>query len=163
MARLRNNELVARIPKLLRWQRTPPGRRAWPAAPFFLGYAALALALSACYQTVARSPTGALEGAANQKNNPDNPDNQSFYDNPDHLQYYVQLNERERARGANLTAKQAYEDVEASYTINLIRIGIMFFMTLCLFFTILNLDVFEDMFSPAQKYRSNIYSSQYDR
>lgn len=154
MTRPRNNYLFARIPKLLRSQRRPPGRRAWPAAPFFLGYAALALALSACYQTVARAPASALEGAANQ---------QSFYDNPDHLQYYVQLNERERARGANLTAKQAYEDVEASYTINLIRIGIMFFMTLCLFFTILNLDVFEDMFSPAQKYRSNIYSSQYDR
>lgn len=160
MARLRNNHLFAQIPKLLRWQRAPRGRRAWPAAPFFVGYAALALGLSACYQTVARAPTSALEGAANQKNNPDN---QSFYDNPDHLQYYVQLNERERARDANLTAKLAYEDVEASYTINLIRIGIMFFMTLCLFFTILNLDVFEDMFSPAQKYRSNIYSSQYDR
>lgn len=64
------------------------------------------------------------------------------YNNSDHVKYYNLLKEREQARYGNMTAKQAYQDVNASYTINLIHIGIMFFLTLCIFFTILNLDMF---------------------
>lgn len=126
----------------------------WPATPFFLGYSLLAIGICQTLNNGQHQPT--IEGATNQDNQ------NSFYDNYDHLDYYIQLNERERARNANMTAKQAYTDVEASYTINLIRIGIMFFMILCVFFTLLNLDAFEGIFSSAKKYRSNIYSSYYD-
>ena len=105
------------------------------AQPFFIMYSVIAIFVSAAWRP--------REGYANPKYG---------YNNDDHVKYYHLLKEREHARTGNMVAKQAYEDVNASYTINLIHIGIMFFLLLCVFFTILNLD----MFAPAS-YESSVY------
>ena len=114
--------------------------------PFFIGYAIIALVGSILYQSLSKNKQSLIEGAQNHQQK-------------DYINYYHRLQERELARQANMTIKQANNDINSSYTINIIHIGIMFFMTLCIFFTILNLDMFENIFSSNNSYNSNIYAS----
>lgn len=107
-------------------------RPSWPY-PFFVMYSVIAIFLSAAWSARQR------EGYKG-------------YNNDDLIKYYNLLKEREHARSGNMTAKQAFEDANASYAINLIHIGIMFFLLLCIFFTVLNLD----MFAPTS-YDSSVY------
>lgn len=73
---------------------------------------------------------------------------QTTKDDDDDLRmgYYLALEDREKARVYNMTSKQAYDDLNTSYSLQLAHIGVMFFFTLCVLFTLLNLDVFEGLF-----------------
>tara|TARA_B110000483_G_scaffold171588_1_gene203050 strand:- start:183 stop:794 length:612 start_codon:yes stop_codon:yes gene_type:complete len=84
-------------------------------------------------------------------------------DAPLKMEYYLELEDRDSARVDNMTSKQAYDDLNTSYSLQLAHIGIMFFFTLCVLFTLLNLDAFEGLFgsgAPGRVVDTTVYAAK---
>lgn len=119
-------------------------------------YAIVTVAALALFLSTSASRRRMREGIDGGKGDPANADERRY---KEHLHYYHLLREREKAREYNMTAKQAYVDLNDSMTVNLIHVGIMFFLVLSVLFTLFNLDYFRKFFTETNELGANVYRS----
>lgn len=117
-------------------------------------YAIVTVAALALFLSTSASRRRMREGIDGGKGDPANADERRY---KEHLHYYHLLREREKAREYNMTAKQAYVDLNDSMTVNLIHVGIMFFLVLSVLFTLFNLDYFRKFFTETNELGANVY------